>query len=72
MFRAYHLDVPTVMKSGSLNLLETSGPVQVSTGIPLPLLLYLYRETYVKKYYDYVSLNDAVYYYDLFAKRKHD
>jgi hypothetical protein len=28
--------VPNVLKSGSLNLLETSGPVQVCNGIALP------------------------------------
>jgi len=30
--------VPTVLKSGSLNLLELSGPVQACNGIALPLL----------------------------------
>jgi len=34
----YHLQVPTVLKSGSLNLLEPSGPVQACNGIALPLL----------------------------------
>ena len=29
--------VPIVLKSGSLNLLEPSGPVQACNGIPLPL-----------------------------------
>ena len=29
----YHLHVPTVLKSGSLNLLEPSGPVQAHNGI---------------------------------------
>ena len=38
----YHLHLPTVLKSGSLNLLEPSGPVQACTAIALPLLpLYL-------------------------------
>ena len=32
----YHLHVPTVLKSGSLNLPESSAPVQASNGIPLP------------------------------------
>jgi hypothetical protein len=32
-----HLHLPTVMKNGSLYLLELSGPVQTSAGIPLPL-----------------------------------
>jgi len=31
----YHLLVPTVLKSGSLNLLEPSGPVQACKGIAL-------------------------------------
>ena len=36
MHRAYHLNVPTVLKSKSLNLLEPSGPVQACNGIALP------------------------------------
>jgi hypothetical protein len=32
---SYHLHVPTVLKSGSLNLLEPSEPVQACTGISL-------------------------------------
>ena len=35
--RPYHLHVPIVLKSGSLNLLEPSGPVQACNGIALPL-----------------------------------
>jgi hypothetical protein len=31
--------VPIVLKSGSLNLLETSGPVKACNGIALPLTL---------------------------------
>ena len=34
----YHLHVPMVLKSGSLNLLEPSGPVHACNGIALPLL----------------------------------
>ena len=34
--QSYHLHVPIVMKSGSLNLLEPSGPVQAFKGIALP------------------------------------
>ena len=34
----YHLHVPIVLKSGSLNLLEPSGPVQACNGIALSLL----------------------------------
>ena len=36
-WQPYHLHVPIVLKSGSLNLLEPSGPVQAYTGIALPL-----------------------------------
>ena len=33
-YETYHLHVPIVLKSGSLNLLETSGPLQACMGIP--------------------------------------
>jgi len=35
-WQPYHLSVPTVLKSGSLNLLEPSGPVQTHNGIAVP------------------------------------
>jgi len=35
--KRFNLHVPTVLKSGSLNLLEPSGPVQDCNGINLPL-----------------------------------
>ena len=38
LWQPYHLHVPIVLKSGSLNLLETLGPVQASNGIALPFL----------------------------------
>jgi len=38
-WQPYHLHVPTVLKSGSLNLLEPSGPVQTCSGIALPLYI---------------------------------
>jgi hypothetical protein len=34
--KPYHLHVPTVLKSGSLNFLEPSAPVQACYGIALP------------------------------------
>jgi len=37
--------VPIVLKSGSLNLLEPSGPVQACNGIALPFLLYYYQQS---------------------------
>jgi hypothetical protein len=33
----HHLQVPNVMKSGSLHLLEPSGPYRACYGTPLPL-----------------------------------
>jgi len=38
-WQPYHLHVPIVLKSGSLNLLEHSGPAQACNGIALPLPL---------------------------------
>ena len=40
-WQPYHLHVPIVLKSGSLSLLEPSGPVQACNGIALPLPLYI-------------------------------
>jgi len=46
-WQPYHLRVPIVLKSGSLNLLEPSGPVQACNGIalllPLPSLFSLFQ-----------------------------
>jgi len=36
-WQSYHLHVPIVLKSGSLNLLEPLGPVQACNGIALPI-----------------------------------
>ena len=38
-WQPYHLHVPIVLKSGNLNLLEPSGPVQACNGIALPFFL---------------------------------
>jgi hypothetical protein len=38
-WQPYHFHVPTVLKSGSLNLLESSEPVHACTWIALPLTL---------------------------------
>jgi len=40
-WKPYHLQVPIVLKSGSLNLLGPSRPVQASNGIALPFKLHL-------------------------------
>jgi hypothetical protein len=42
-WQPYHLHVPIVLKSGSLNLLEPSGPVKACNGIALPLPFTIYR-----------------------------
>jgi len=36
-WQPHHINVPNVMKSGSLNLLEPSGPHRTGYGTPLPL-----------------------------------
>jgi len=36
-WQPYHLHVPIVLKSGTLNLQEPSGPVQTCNGIALPI-----------------------------------
>jgi hypothetical protein len=41
-----HLHVPTVLKSGSLNFPEPSGPVQACNGIALPLLIFVEKKIY--------------------------
>jgi len=45
-WQPYHLSVLIVLKSGSLNLLETSGPLQACNGIALPI--YIYWKYYVR------------------------
>jgi hypothetical protein len=45
-WQSYHLRVLIDMKSGTLNLLEHSGPVQACKGIPLPLP----GQSYIFKY----------------------
>jgi len=41
-WQPYHLHVPIVLKSGSLNLLELSGPVQARNGIALLFYAWFY------------------------------
>jgi hypothetical protein len=36
-WQIYHLHVPIVLKSGSLDLLQPSGPVQLCPGFAVPL-----------------------------------
>ena len=45
-WQPYHPHVPIVLKSGSLNLLEPSGPVQACNGIALPELHWSVRMMY--------------------------
>jgi hypothetical protein len=37
-WQPYHIHVRIILKSGSLNLLEPSGPVQACNGIALPII----------------------------------
>jgi len=46
-WQPYHLHVPTVLKSGSLNLLEPSGPVQACNWIAWPWYIYIYIYRYI-------------------------
>ena len=41
-WQPYHFHVPTVLKSGSLKLLEPSGPAQASNGIALPCFTFTF------------------------------
>jgi len=43
LWQPCHLHVPIVLNSGSLNVLELSGPVQACNGIALPLCVYVYE-----------------------------
>ena len=43
----YYIHVPTVLKSGSLNLLETSRPVQACNGIAFLLLTFKNHASYI-------------------------
>ena len=48
-WQPYHLHVPIVLKTGSLNLLNPSGPVQACNGIALPLPLPERRKSFIAK-----------------------
>ena len=47
-WQPYHIHVPIFLKSGSLNLLEPSGPVQHCNGIALPFPYALRSREYVE------------------------
>ena len=49
-WQPYHLHVPNVLKSGSLSLLELSGPVQACNGIATPLTCNLSRWKILTEY----------------------
>ena len=44
----YHLPVPIVLKSGKLNVLEPSGPVQACNGVALPLHLHALKHNWIQ------------------------
>jgi hypothetical protein len=59
-WQPYHVHTPIVLKSGNLNLLEPSGPVQACTGIALPL--YMWCEIYLRlpKVIDAISIKPVL------------
>ena len=62
-WQPYHLHVPIVLKSGSLNLLEPSGPVQACNGIALHILLltlWRWEAIYIKYKNDVIPLDKIV------------
>ena len=62
-WQLYHLNVPIVLKSGSLNLLEHSGPVQACNGIALPLLYITLADSRLCSYRAYLLIKVFYYYY---------
>ena len=58
-WQPFHLHVPIVLKSGSLNLLEPSGPVQVCTGIALPVLTIL-TQTFLSFFLSLCSISNIL------------
>jgi hypothetical protein len=60
--QACHLHVPTVFKSGSLYLLEPSGPVQVCNGIALPFYIFAPGWlAHTDTYHFFAKKNNSVY-----------
>jgi hypothetical protein len=54
-WQLYYLYLPFGLKSGSLNFLETSGPVQACNGIALPLP-YIFFTSHINKGLDYIFI----------------
>jgi len=57
-WQPYHLHVPIVLKSGSLNLLEPSGPVQACNGIALPFTVIQGNQLFICVIRDLVGSNN--------------
>jgi hypothetical protein len=55
-WQPYHLHVPTILKSESLNLLEPSGPVQACNRIALPFIVEALVTLMRLKCYAYTSV----------------
>ena len=59
-WQPYHIHVSTVLKSGSLNLMEPSGPVQACNGTALPLpfwkRFYFWARMYFYVYFMFIRL----------------
>jgi len=70
-WQPYHLYVPIVLKSGSLNLLEPSGPVQAPNGIALPfysLGTHLPSHSHSKMQNSYIPRKYVVLIFRLFSR----
>jgi len=59
-WQPYHLQMLIVLKSGSLNLLEPSGPVQACNGIAIPLHQFSTSNIICPVLHIHSSLMDAV------------
>jgi len=62
--------VPIVLKSGSLNLLEPSGPLQACNGIALPLLKWKCRAESDKRYWSRVIKRPCNKYCELWMEER--
>jgi hypothetical protein len=59
-WQLYHLHVPIVFKSGSLNFLEPSGPVQTCNGFAWPLRVQKVSDIYLAEHVSYQADNTDV------------
>jgi hypothetical protein len=71
-WQPHHLHVPNVMKSGSLNLLETLGPHRACYVTPLPLPLPYINVNLLTRYIQWIKMHgETVKYLDCTLKWKY-